>query len=116
MTWFIPATGELIRGKADGRSRPITGPQQPAGRTFVWKQVSPYRIEFFASDNGHLVKLADVRVWSVGRDQSYISPGLDFRTQAQTGRDRTPRGLARASSIIVIYPKRSLNCISKDRS
>jgi hypothetical protein len=54
MSWFIPKTGELIRGRADGQSRPITGPQQPARRTFVWKQVSPDRIDFFASDDGHL--------------------------------------------------------------
>ena len=58
MSWFIPATGELIRGKADGRSRPLTGPQQPAGRTFAWRQVSPNQIEFFASDRGHLVERA----------------------------------------------------------
>jgi hypothetical protein len=55
MSWFMPATGELIRGKPDGRSRPLTGPQQPAGRRFAWKQVSPNHIEFFASDRGHLV-------------------------------------------------------------
>jgi hypothetical protein len=58
MSWFIPATGELLRGRTDGRSRPITGPQQPARRTFVWKQVSPHRIEFYASDNGHLIARA----------------------------------------------------------
>jgi hypothetical protein len=58
MTWFIPATGELIRGKPDGQPRPLTGPEQPGGRTFVWKQVSPRRIDFFASDNGHLVETA----------------------------------------------------------
>ena len=58
MSWFIPKTGELIRGRPDGRSRPITGPQQPAHRTFVWKQVSAERIDFFASDNGHLVATA----------------------------------------------------------
>jgi len=58
MSWFIPATGELIRGKPDGRSRPLTGPQQPAGRAFVWKQVSANQIEFFASDRGHLIERA----------------------------------------------------------
>ena len=58
MSWFIPATGELLRGRTDGRSRPITGPQQPAGRTFVWKQVSAYQIEFYASDDGHLIARA----------------------------------------------------------
>ncbi|HEY7638610.1 MAG TPA: hypothetical protein VH814_02710 [Steroidobacteraceae bacterium] len=58
MSWFIPATGELIRGKPDGQPRPLTGPQQPGGRTFVWKQVSPRRIDFFASDNGHVIETA----------------------------------------------------------
>jgi hypothetical protein len=55
MSWFIPATGELIRGKADGRVRPITGPQQPANRTFTWKRVAANRLDFYASDNGRLV-------------------------------------------------------------
>lgn len=79
MSWFIPATGELIRGKPDGRARPITGPQQPARRTFVWKATSAHRIEFFASDNGHLIARATEtlsadgetftdELWSVGRE------------------------------------------------
>lgn len=67
MSWFIPATGELIRGRADGHPRPITGPQQPASRTFVWKQTSPYRIEFFASDAGHLVSTAIETLSADGR-------------------------------------------------
>jgi hypothetical protein len=58
MSWFIPATGELIRGKPDGLPRPITGPQQPSRRTFVWQIRSARQIEFFASDNGHLVERA----------------------------------------------------------
>jgi hypothetical protein len=58
MSWYIPATGELIRGKANGQPRPITGPQQCDGTTFVWKQASPYRIEFHASINGQLVESA----------------------------------------------------------
>jgi hypothetical protein len=58
MSWYIPATGELIRGKADGKPRPITGPQVPAGTTFVWKQITPYHIEFYASVNRHLVERA----------------------------------------------------------
>jgi len=78
MTWFIPATGELIRGKADGRPRPITSPQQPAARTFVWKQVSPHRLEFFASDNGQLATAIETlssdgrtftdEIWAAGHE------------------------------------------------
>jgi hypothetical protein len=58
MTWFIPKTGELIRGRADGKKRPLTGPEQPAGRTFVWKRVSAMRIDFTAFDHGHPVEYA----------------------------------------------------------
>jgi len=58
MSWYIPATGELIRGKADGRPRPITGPQVCEGTTFIWNETSPYRIEFYASINGRLVATA----------------------------------------------------------
>jgi len=58
MSWYIPATGELIRGKPDGEPRPITGPQISAGTTFVWKQTTPYHIEFYASVNGRLVERA----------------------------------------------------------
>jgi hypothetical protein len=58
MTWFIPATGELIRGRADGRPRPITGPQQPARRTFVWRQVTDRQLDFIASDSGHRIEFA----------------------------------------------------------
>ena len=58
MSWYIPATGELIRGKADGKPRPITGPQVALRTTFVWKQTTPYHIEFYASVNGHLVETA----------------------------------------------------------
>ena len=80
MSWFIPATGELIRGKADSPPRPITGPQQPSRRTFVWKIRSARQIEFFASDNGHLVERATEtlsadgqtftdELWLVGHEQ-----------------------------------------------
>jgi hypothetical protein len=58
ITWFIPATGELIRGKPDGEPHPLTGPQQPAARTFIWKQPSPRRLEFYALDSGHVVERA----------------------------------------------------------
>jgi hypothetical protein len=58
MTWYIPATGELLRGRADGRPQPLTGPQQPARRTFVWKQPGPRTIEFIASDSGHRIEFA----------------------------------------------------------
>ena len=79
MSWFIPATGELIRGKPDGSPRPISGPQQPSGRTFVWKIRSARHLEFFASDNGHMVARASEtlsvdgqtftdELWSVGHE------------------------------------------------
>jgi len=58
MAWTIPYTGELIQGKADGQSRSITGPGIPAGTTFVWKQPSADRIEFYASEDGRLVEIA----------------------------------------------------------
>ena len=58
MSWFIPATGELIRGKADGIARPLTGPQQPRNRTFAWKQASPSQLEFYARDSGQLIERA----------------------------------------------------------
>jgi len=80
MSWFIPATAELIRGKPDGPPRPITGPQQPSRRTFMWKIRSARRIEFCASDNGHLVERAmetlsangqtfTDELWLVGHEQ-----------------------------------------------
>ena len=80
MSWFIPATGELIRGKPDGPPRPITGPQQPSRRTFVWHSRSAHQIEFFASDNGYLVERATEtlsadgqtftdELWLVGHEQ-----------------------------------------------
>ena len=58
MTWYIPSTGELIRGRADGKSRPITGPQVASGTTHVWRQISPYQLGFYASVNGQLVEEA----------------------------------------------------------
>jgi hypothetical protein len=67
MSWFIPATGELIRGKPDGVSRPLVGPQQPAGRTFAWKRISPLQIEFYASDNGQLIERATETLSPDGR-------------------------------------------------
>ena len=79
MSWFIPATGELIRGKPDGRARPITGPQQPARPSFVWKGTSTHQIEFLVSDKGHLIERATEtlsadgetftdELWSVGHE------------------------------------------------
>jgi len=58
MTWSVPYTGEVIHGKADGQSRPITGPQIPPGITFVWKRISTNRLEFYASKDGRLVERA----------------------------------------------------------
>lgn len=51
MTWFIPPTGELLRGKTDGLPRPIHGPLYD-GETFAWKQSAPNRIEFTAFLDG----------------------------------------------------------------
>ncbi len=51
MTWFIPSTGEVLRGKADGVLRPIGGPYFD-GTTFQWKQTAPDRLEFVAYSDG----------------------------------------------------------------
>jgi hypothetical protein len=61
------STGELIRGKADGQSRPDTGSQESEAETFVWKQTSPYRIEFYDSVNGRLVERATETLSSDGK-------------------------------------------------
>lgn len=45
MTWFLPRSGELLRGKADAERRRIDGPYHD-GETFTWKQTSPRRLEF----------------------------------------------------------------------
>lgn len=51
MTWFIPNTGETLRGKADMKLREIQGPYYD-GTFFSWKQTSPRRLEFTAYVDG----------------------------------------------------------------
>ena len=51
MTWFIPNTGETLRGKADTKLREIQGPYND-GTFFSWKQTSPTRLEFTAYVDG----------------------------------------------------------------
>jgi hypothetical protein len=58
MIWFLPATGELIRGKPGGRPRPLTGPQQPLARTFVWTWLGQRSLRFVASDKGVPIVIA----------------------------------------------------------
>jgi hypothetical protein len=57
MTWFIPRSGEVLRGKADMQARPIQGPYHE-GETFTWRQASPERIEFTAAIDGNPVEYA----------------------------------------------------------
>lgn len=45
MTWFIPNTGETLRGKADSKPRRIQGPYHD-GETFTWHQTSPNVLQF----------------------------------------------------------------------
>lgn len=59
MTWYFPATGEVIRGKADGRRRPITGPLIPSNLTFTWNRAGQSAgLVFSGSYGAHLVGTA----------------------------------------------------------
>ncbi|MEI9989060.1 MAG: hypothetical protein WDM86_03395 [Rhizomicrobium sp.] len=58
MTWFLPATGELIRGRVDGRSRPLLGPQQPLRRTFAWRRLGPRKLLFTCRDSDQVIETA----------------------------------------------------------
>ncbi|HEY1836396.1 MAG TPA: hypothetical protein VGG36_01970 [Rhizomicrobium sp.] len=58
MEWFIPPISELLRRKADGRARPITGPRHSQWTTFAWKRVSPREPDFHASQHGVHVEQA----------------------------------------------------------
>ena len=51
MTWYIPRTGEVLRGKADMVPRRLGGPLYD-GDTFTWKQTAPDRLEFIAYVDG----------------------------------------------------------------
>jgi hypothetical protein len=79
MMWFLPATGELIRGRPDGRFRPLLGPQQPLARTFAWRWLDPRKLLFTCRDNGQVIETAieelspDSRtftdtLWNAGHD------------------------------------------------
>ena len=59
MTWYFPPSGEVIRGKVDGRRRPITGPLIPSNLTFTWKRAgSSGGVAFSGSFGAHLVGTA----------------------------------------------------------
>ncbi len=57
MTWFIPRSGEVLRGKADMEPRAIAGPYHE-GETFTWKQLAPDRLEFTAYIDGRPIEYA----------------------------------------------------------
>jgi hypothetical protein len=67
MSWYIPATGDLIRGKADGKPRPITGPQVSAGTTLFGSRSHPTTFEFYARVNRHLIERATETLSPDGR-------------------------------------------------
>ncbi|HEY0282008.1 MAG TPA: hypothetical protein VGC27_05240 [Rhizomicrobium sp.] len=79
MMWFLPATGELMRGRVDGRFRSLLGPQQPSRRTFAWRRLGPGKLLFTCRDSGQVIETAieelspDGRtftdtLWSAGHD------------------------------------------------
>ncbi len=82
MTWFIPSTGEVLRGKADGVLRRIEGPYFD-GSTFTWKQTSPNQLDSVAYSEGkpeeYAVEtisadhetLTDV-LWAAGHEDSKV--------------------------------------------
>jgi hypothetical protein len=57
-TWYLPATGELIRGRMDGHFRPLLGPQQPLERTFAWRWLGPRKLLFTCRDSGQVIETA----------------------------------------------------------
>jgi hypothetical protein len=58
MMWFLPATGELIRGRADGRFRPLVGPQQPTNRNFAWRWLGARKLLFTCRDGDQVIESA----------------------------------------------------------
>jgi hypothetical protein len=59
MSWDIPFSGEVIRGRVDGQRRPITGPLLPSNVTFTWRATSsPNRIEFVGRYGDHIAATA----------------------------------------------------------
>jgi hypothetical protein len=67
MMWFLPATGEIIRGRADGRFRSLLGPQQPSKRTFAWRWLGPRKLLFTCRDSGHVIETAVEEISPDGR-------------------------------------------------
>lgn len=67
MMWYLPATGELIRGRADGRGRPLLGPQQPLQRTFAWQWLGRRKLLFTCRDRGKLIETAVETLSADGR-------------------------------------------------
>lgn len=59
MTWTIPATGEVLRGAANGQLYPVSGALQLPGRTFTLKALSPRHLLWSFYENGHLVEHAE---------------------------------------------------------
>lgn len=51
ITWYVIGSGELLRGKADGRHYPSIGPIDE-GETFSWKIVNPHRLDFTSYVDG----------------------------------------------------------------
>lgn len=51
MTWFIPSTGEMLRGKADRVWRRIEGPYYD-GMMFKWTRKTPHQLDFVAYSDG----------------------------------------------------------------
>ncbi len=77
--------GRTIRGRADGESRPITGPQVASGTTHVWKQISPYQLGFYASVNGQMVEEA---IETLSADGDVHGYGFESRPRRRKGRAR----------------------------
>jgi hypothetical protein len=67
MTWRVIATGEVLRGKADGKRYASIGPRQPAGRNFSIKVFGPRHLAFFIYDHGHLITQTDETLSADGR-------------------------------------------------
>lgn len=67
MTWTIPQTGEVLKGKADGRPYPMGGTLALPGRTFTLKALSPRHLFWSFYDNGHLTEHAEERLSADGK-------------------------------------------------
>ena len=67
MTWRVVASGEVLKGAADGRRYPSAGPRQPAGRSVSIRALGPRHLQFLIYDNGHLVTRTDETLSADGR-------------------------------------------------